>query len=81
MRPTSQIKTKQTLKQTLSIVALGHLLHVYSLVPRLVHSFGCMTEHKGPGMFPRVREVEGRKDLLEHGPSEALLSLLVQQVL
>ena len=34
-------------------------------------TFGCMKERGRPGMFPHVRDVEGRKDLIEHGQSGA----------
>ena len=33
----------------------------FSLVPRPVRRFGCTKECRGPGMFPHVRDVEGRK--------------------
>ena len=32
-----------------------------SLVPRPARRFGCTKERGGPGMFPHVRDVEGRK--------------------
>ena len=34
---------------------------VYSLVPRPARRFGCTKERGGPGMFPHVRDAEGRK--------------------
>ena len=37
------------------------LLDSYSLVPRPARRFGCTKERGGPGMFPHVRDVEGRK--------------------
>ena len=32
-------------------------------------AFGCTKEREGPGMFPHVCDVKGRKDLIECGRS------------
>ena len=36
-------------------------LSVETLFPRPARRFGCTKERGGPGMFPHVRDVEGRK--------------------
>ena len=53
-------------------VSTKRTLHFISLLPGLHTAFSCTKEREreGPGMFPHVRDVEGRK-VVERGQSGA----------
>ena len=55
------ISRMPTLKTVLGVLPYRDTDEMLALFPGLRAAFGCTKERKGPGMFPHVRDVEGRK--------------------